>query len=229
MYWCMQRKLAAATKGASLERKEPDRLVQAAIIDPNDIIMCKRGSGEDWLLGAGSFGTVSTCLCPLPALSAFAQPAFAASCVCPSPVMHLCLAQHLRTAKLDTPDAPLYHVAPRCLPLCTCLNTCLCILAATPSSSQHTSAAVAPNLWPYKACWFPLLPLPSLPYLFAYSPCLPACQSPWPLHPVVPRHVNHSLTCRCTRPKWAIWMWLSRPFTNRLSRRTSLLKSHYKS
>ena len=74
----MQRQLAAATKGASLERKEPERLVQAAIIDPNDIVMCKRGSGEDWLLGAGSFGTVSTCLCPLPA---FAPPAFAASCL----------------------------------------------------------------------------------------------------------------------------------------------------
>ena len=47
---------------AEAKREEPARLVHADIIDLDDIKMCKRSSGEDWLLGRGSYGMVSPAL-----------------------------------------------------------------------------------------------------------------------------------------------------------------------
>ncbi|KAL3138988.1 hypothetical protein ABBQ32_005793 [Trebouxia sp. C0010 RCD-2024] len=38
--------------------KAPEQLVHASIIPSNDIQLCKRPNGEDWLLGMGAFGMV---------------------------------------------------------------------------------------------------------------------------------------------------------------------------
>ena len=54
---------------ADAKRNEPERLVHADIIDLDDIKMCKRDDGEDWLLGRGSYGMVGPALylcLPLP-------------------------------------------------------------------------------------------------------------------------------------------------------------------
>lgn len=37
---------------------EPEKLVRASIISSDDIQVCKRPNGEDWLLGMGSYGRV---------------------------------------------------------------------------------------------------------------------------------------------------------------------------
>ena len=52
---------------AEQAEEEPARLVHAAIIDPDQIQICKRPNGHDWVLGAGSFGKVNCvhiCLIP---------------------------------------------------------------------------------------------------------------------------------------------------------------------
>lgn len=38
-------------------------LAHAWDLDPSEIAVCKRPDGSDWLLGTGSFGQVSLCLC----------------------------------------------------------------------------------------------------------------------------------------------------------------------
>ena len=71
---CLQKKSAVPTMSEDTEPKEPEKLVRASIINPNDIQVCKRANGEDWLLGMGSYGMVSgqppyfVCLVPLSAL-----------------------------------------------------------------------------------------------------------------------------------------------------------------
>lgn len=47
------------TEGVEQAGGEPVRLVHAAIIHPHQIQICKRPNGNDWVLGAGSFGMVS--------------------------------------------------------------------------------------------------------------------------------------------------------------------------
>ena len=66
---------------AEAKREEPARLVHADIIDLDDIKMCKRSSGEDWLLGRGSYGMVSPALhlCP-PLALVFCLPLALHSC-----------------------------------------------------------------------------------------------------------------------------------------------------
>ena len=64
----MQRQIAVATKATDAGPEEPERLVRAAVIDPRDIRVYKRANGDDWLLGSGSFGTVSPSLCVVPTL-----------------------------------------------------------------------------------------------------------------------------------------------------------------
>lgn len=54
---------AVAFKGKFAENTQPERLVHAAIIDPNDIHVCKTANGKDWLLGSGSYGMVSPIFC----------------------------------------------------------------------------------------------------------------------------------------------------------------------
>lgn len=44
--------------GAVTERKAQTRIVHASIIDKDEIDICKSASGEDWLLGMGSYGMV---------------------------------------------------------------------------------------------------------------------------------------------------------------------------
>lgn len=41
------------------ESRAPSRLVHASIIDLDEIEICKLATGEDWLLGMGSYGMVS--------------------------------------------------------------------------------------------------------------------------------------------------------------------------
>ena len=41
------------------ESRAPPRLVHASIIELDEIEICKLASGEDWLLGMGSYGRVS--------------------------------------------------------------------------------------------------------------------------------------------------------------------------
>lgn len=46
-----------------VEPSAPVGLVQASVIDLDDIQVCKRETGEDWLLGRGSYGAVSPAPC----------------------------------------------------------------------------------------------------------------------------------------------------------------------
>ena len=39
--------------------QDHDRLVHASVLDAQDIQMCKKADGKDWLLGRGSYGMVS--------------------------------------------------------------------------------------------------------------------------------------------------------------------------
>ena len=59
--------LLLAEEGKDAELNEAARLVDASVIDLDSIEVCKQSNGEDWLLGMGSFGMVSTSLCVVPA------------------------------------------------------------------------------------------------------------------------------------------------------------------
>ena len=122
MHWCVQRKWAVATESAFLERKEPDRLVHASIIDPKDIVVCTKGSGEDWLLGAGSFGTVSDCLCLLPAHVCLCPTRLC--CLLPAVALHLLASSAASCntlANLVPPMTSVYRLAWHSLML-TCIT-----------------------------------------------------------------------------------------------------------
>ena len=54
---------AAAVPAVGLALKRALGSIHVQLIDPGDITICKREDGSDWLLGAGSFGKVTTRHC----------------------------------------------------------------------------------------------------------------------------------------------------------------------
>lgn len=75
--WCVQNKLSELSRVEDMNTV-PEKLVHASIISSKDVKLCKRPNGEDWLLGRGSYGTVSHRRHYLPTLS----PSLPFACVC---------------------------------------------------------------------------------------------------------------------------------------------------
>lgn len=104
--------------GEGAENTQPERLVHASIIDPRDIRVRKRANGQDWLLGAGSFGTVSPNLCVVPTLAHLRMHTLH-MCLC-RPAVYTAFAPAWSFPWPCAPDAPEMRV-----PLCPSPNPCL--------------------------------------------------------------------------------------------------------
>ena len=137
--------------GAVTERKAQTRIVHASIIDKDEIDICKSASGEDWLLGMGSYGMVRHDACNYQMHSM--QSAVITLMSMPACLNPFALKPSPLPACLPAPSCLLLPaITCPCLlvPACPCLPATACLLqGAYPQTLTLTPTPTSPSFWPY--------------------------------------------------------------------------------